>query len=101
MHAAGVAAQLVRVLTPFLCGGKTGSRLEGFAELLQWLILLFAFRSSLLQKVAGFSPVADESARRCQSWYPSPEEKFSLLDNQLLPLLRISTADLPSANKQK
>lgn len=95
-----MAAQLARVLTPSLGGGKTGSKLEGFAELLQWLILLFAFRSSLFQKVAGSSPVADERARRCQSSYPSPEE-FSLQDdNQLLSLLRISTANLPSTNRQ-
>lgn len=53
---AGVATPLVRVFTPFLGGGGTRSGLEGFAELLQWLILLLAFRSSLFQKVAGSSP---------------------------------------------
>lgn len=99
-HAAGVAAKLVCVFTPLLGGGKAGSRLEGFAELLQWLILLLAFRFSLFQKVAGSSLVADESARRCQSSHPSPEE-FSLQDdNQLSSLLRISTANLPATNRQ-
>lgn len=71
---------------------KSRSRLKGLAESRQRHAVLFVFRSSSPQKVAGPSPVADEGARCCQFGHLFSEEKVSLQgDDQLLSLLlRIS-----------
>lgn len=98
-HAPGVGTEPVRGLAPFLGGGKAGSRLVGFAELLQWLSLLLVFRFSSFQKVAGSALVLDESDGLCQSCLLRKSFLFRATANSYPSLESLTPANLPSTNK--